>query len=73
MVVAAGEVSEHQMDQDARLVSAVLHLLAGDAGTLVQQPRVEGDTTLEPDEPARWRWERQAPRATPIPVTPQQP
>ena len=46
MVVAAGEVSEHQMDQDARLVSAVLHLLAGDAGTLVQQPRVEGDTTL---------------------------
>ena len=67
---AAGNVSDQQMDQDTRLVSAVLDLLTGDAGILIQQPPIAGDTTLGPDDPPRWRWERQGKRADPIPVEP---
>ena len=37
---AAGNVSDQQMDQDTRLVSAVLDLLTGDAGILIQQPPI---------------------------------
>ena len=65
---AAGNVSDQQMDQDTRLVSAVLDLLTGDAGILIQQPPIAGDTTLGPDDPPRWRWERQGKKADPIPV-----
>ena len=65
-----GELSDQQMDQDTRLVSAVLDLLTGDAGILIQQPPIAGDTTLGPDDPPRWRWERQGKRADPIPVEP---
>ena len=66
----AGNVSDQQMDQDTHLVSAVLDLLTGDAGILIQQPPIAGDTTLGPDDPPRWRWERQGKRADPIPVEP---
>ena len=67
---AAGNVSDQQMNQDTRLVSAVLDLLTGDAGILIQQPPIAGDTTLGPDDPPRWRWERQGKRADPITVEP---
>ena len=68
---AEGELSDQQMDQDTRLVSAILDLLTGDAGTLIQQAKIEGDTTIGPDDPPRWRWERQGKRADPVPVEPQ--
>ena len=68
---AAGDVSDQQMSQDTRLVSAILHLLTGDEGTLIQQPNIKGDNTLGPDDPPRWRWERQGKKADPIPVEPQ--
>ena len=67
---AAANVVDQQMDQDTRLVSAVLDLLTGDAGILIQQPPIAGDTTLGPDDPPRWRWERQSKKADPIPVEP---
>ena len=68
---AEGELSDRQMDQDTRLVSAILDLLTGDAGTLIQQATIEGDTTIGPDDPPRWRWERQGKSDDPIPVEPQ--
>ena len=52
-------------------MSAILDLLTGDAGTLIQQANIEGDTTLGPDDPPRWRWERHGKRADPVPVEPQ--
>ena len=45
-------------------MSAILDLLTGDAGTLIQQANIEGDTTLGPDDPPRWRWERQGKKPT---------
>ena len=66
-----GELSDQQMDQDTRLMSVILHLLTGDEGILIQEPRIAGDTTLGPDDPTRWRWERQEKKADPIPVEPQ--